>query len=64
MKLELVEREKDGAIFYAAIASPSGLIAYGDTKEQAVERLKKMFAFWVDTRFNLMSEQSEDKNEK
>ena len=57
MRLELVEMKQDGRKYFAARAIPAGLTAYGDTKDHAVKRLKQMFAFWVDTRFRLMSKE-------
>ena len=47
-KFELVEYKKENKVWYAARCRPLGLSAYGNTKDEAVARLKKMFEFWVD----------------
>ena len=47
-EFKLEERESEGRVFYAARLLPCGLTAYGDTRDQAVARLKEMFSVWLD----------------
>ena len=56
-KFELVDASWASKPFFAARILPLGLTAYGDTKEEAVEKLKKMVVYWIDLKMkNILME--------
>ena len=54
---EIVKREKDNEVFFAARCRPLGLTAYGDTPLGARERLNKMFSLLADACIERLGEE-------